>query len=294
LGAPDPDSNPLAAGRYPFLMQMTDGVALTAEAGRLRTAMADMIPLDAQMCITGRPQSATGQAALLTGINAPAAIGEHYGPRPNDAIRALVRNDNLFSVVQEIGLDSGFCNAYPPGFFAEVERGKRLLSVIQYAAESAGLRLHDVADLEAGRALSSDYTNRGWREQLGYEGVPVYGAEEAGVLFWQLSQPNAFTLHDHWMTDVLGHHQDLDKAVEDFEVFDHFLGGLVSVADLDNSLIVIASDHGNVEDCSHGKHTLNPALCMLIGNRDGLPVDSMQSLSDLAPVILQFLDVANS
>ena len=70
-----------------------------------------------------------------------------------------------------------------------------------------------------------------------------------------------------------------------------FLGGLLSAADLRECLIVVASDHGNVEDCSQGKHTLNPALCMLIGNRDGVAVDAMQSLYDLAPAILRVLAV---
>lgn len=291
LGVADPGVNPLVAGDYPILMQLTGGIPLIEASGRVSTAIADIIPLDARMGVPGRPQSATGQAALLTGRNAPAAIGEHYGPRPDDRVRSLVREGNLFATVLARGLQACFCNAYPHGFFEAVARGKRLLSVIQFAAESSGLRLRNRDDLVSGNALSADYTNADWRTHLDHDGIPVYEPEEAGVLFWQLSLNNGFTLHDHWMTDVLGHRRNLDEAVRDLQVFDRFLGGLLNEAQLDETLIVIASDHGNVEDCSHGKHTLNPALCILVGDRNGLQVDAMRSLDDLAPVIEQALRV---
>ena len=85
LGDADAEINPLFAGRYPALMRLTGGTPLTREAGRIHTALADVLPLDASMGVNGRPQSATGQAALLTGKNAPAVLGRHYGPRPNCA-----------------------------------------------------------------------------------------------------------------------------------------------------------------------------------------------------------------
>lgn len=294
LAKSDPSVNPLVAGQYGTLMRLTDGVPLSAEAGRLTTPLADLIPLDAQMGVAGRPQSATGQAALLTGKNAPAAVGEHYGPRPDERVRELLRNGNLFSTTQQLGLDSYFCNAYPDSYFAAVDRGKRLLSAIPFAAQTAGLRLLRPADLEAGVALSADYTNLGWRQHLGYDGIPVYEPEEAGEVFWKLAQPFGFVFHDHWMTDVLGHKQRLAEAVEDLDTFDRFLGGLIAVADMESTLIVVASDHGNVEDCSHGKHTLNPALCMLIGDRRGILVESLRNLSDISPAILQYLAAANA
>ena len=194
---------------------------------------------------------------------------------------------SLFSAVRDRGLGAYFCNAYPPGFFDAVERGKRLLSVIQFAAHSAGLRLLDEDDLASGVALAADYTNRSWRDQLHMDDAPVYSPEEAGELFWRIAESKSFVLHDHWVTDVLGHRRNLAGAVEDLETFDGFLGGLLSVANLEETLIVIASDHGNVEDCSHGKHTLNPALCVLAGNREGMQVDVMRSLYDVAPAVLR-------
>jgi 2,3-bisphosphoglycerate-independent phosphoglycerate mutase len=291
LGEADAGINPLYAGNYPTLMRLTGGVPLTRASGRVHTDVADLLPLDACMGVEGRPQSATGQAALLTGRNASAEIGEHYGPRPDDRVREVVRQGSLFSWVREAQLSAAFCNAYPPGFFAAVDRGKRLLSVIQFAVTDAGLRLSDKEDLLAGQSLSADYTNRSWKDQLGIAEIPVYLPEEAGMRFWQLARPHHFYFHDHWLTDLLGHRQDLTGAVADLEMFDGFLGGLLSASDLDETLIVVASDHGNVEDCSDRKHTLNPALCMLIGNRDGLPIDDVTALNDVAPIVLKFLGI---
>jgi hypothetical protein len=45
--------------------------------------------LDASLCVPGLPQSATGQAALLTGLNAPELMGRHIEgfPPPYEKLR---------------------------------------------------------------------------------------------------------------------------------------------------------------------------------------------------------------
>jgi hypothetical protein len=289
LGANDPSLNPLVASEYPTLTALVEGKPLVSETGRLSTMQAELIPTDAHLGIAGRPQSATGQAAILTGINAPQRLGEHYGPRPDGRVRAVIDEGNLFRRVQEQGRRAFFCNAYPQGYFAAVARGKRLLSAIPYAATTAGQALLDAADLRAGRAIAADFTNRGWRERLGYTDVPVYTPEEGGVLVWHLAQPHDFLFFEHWYSDELGHHQDLEGAVANFAVFDAFLGGLLAAADLEETLMIVASDHGNVEDCSHGKHTENPALTLLLGAGRQAAAARIHALTDFAPVILDFL-----
>jgi hypothetical protein len=241
------------------------------------------------MGIAGRPQSATGQTAILTGINAPQRLGEHYGPRPDPRVRAVIDEGNLFRRVEEQGQRFYFCNAYPSGYFAAVTRGKRLLSAIPYAATTAGQALLTAADLRQGRAIAADFTNRGWRDHLGYTDTPVHTPEEGGAFLWQLAQPYDFTFFEHWYSDELGHHQDLAGAIANFGVFDAFLGGLLAAAELEETLIIVASDHGNVEDCSHGKHTENPALTLLLGADRQIAATRIQALTDFAPVVLDFL-----
>ena len=125
---------------------------------------------------------------------------------------------------------------------------------------------------------------------LGYSDAPVYTPEEGGAFVWRLAADAHFLLFEHWQTDVLGHHQDLAGAVTVLETFDRFLGGLLDAADLDETLIIVGSDHGNMEDCSHGKHTENPALTLVMGAGHAAAAARIHALTDYAPVIHAFLD----
>jgi bisphosphoglycerate-independent phosphoglycerate mutase (AlkP superfamily) len=107
---------------------------------------------------------------------------------------------------------------------------------------------------------------------------------------WELAQPYDFLFFEHWRSDELGHHQDLAGAVENFATFDRFLGGLLAAADLEETLVFVASDHGNMEDCSHGKHTENPALTLVMGAGRHAASQRIHALTDFAPVVLDFLE----
>lgn len=289
IGHGDAAVNPLAAGVYPTLAAALGDAAALTTAAHHSGPLAELVPVDAQMGIAGRPQSATGQAAILTGINAPARLDEHYGPRPDARVRAVIDEGNLFAHLRADGRSTFFCNAYPAGYFAAVERGKRLLSAIPYAATQAGQALADAADLYAAQALAADFTNRGWRDQLGYDDAPVYTPEAGGRQLWQLAQAHAFLFFEHWQTDFLGHRQDLAGAVANFAIFDRFLAGLLEAADLDQTLILVGSDHGNIEDCSHGKHTENPALGLVFGAARHEVAPRLRTLTDFVPIICDYL-----
>lgn len=289
LGSSDPSLNPLAAGDYPTLQILLADHKPVLSTGRLSTPLAELIPTDAHMGIPGRPQSATGQTAILTGINAPQRLGEHYGPRPDARVRAILDEGSIFKQLHGWGLNGYFCNAYPQGYFDVVNRGKRVLSAVPYAATVGGQTLLKAEDLYAGRAIAADFTNAGWRDHLGYADAPVYTPEAGGRLLWQIAQPYSFVFFEHWLTDTLGHHQDLAGAVADLQQFDGFLAGLLAAAELENTLVIVGSDHGNVEDCSHGKHTENPALTLLLGAERQRYVAQVRSLTDFVPVIEDFL-----
>ncbi|MCH8808184.1 MAG: hypothetical protein IH986_19140, partial [Planctomycetes bacterium] len=82
---------------------------------------ATLLAVDAQMGVEGAPQSATGQAALLTGENVPELVGEHYGPKPNPAVAEIVRRDNLFKKVLARGGSAALLNGYPPRYFEAIK-----------------------------------------------------------------------------------------------------------------------------------------------------------------------------
>src|ERR687883_1701310 len=88
-GARDPSLNPLA--RHEFLLsQFSDGSGAPLPAGG-RAALAD-----ACLGVSGRPQSATGQTTILTGENAPAALGQHLLGFPNAPLRELLQARSMF------------------------------------------------------------------------------------------------------------------------------------------------------------------------------------------------------
>jgi 2,3-bisphosphoglycerate-independent phosphoglycerate mutase len=294
IGSDDPAVNPLAAAHMPTLRHLLDGYPPTASSGRLDTLYAHLTPTDAHLGVPGRPQSATGQTAILTGINAPARLGEHYGPRPDQRVRDILDEASLFARLNKMGLPSYFCNAYPERYFDAVDSGKRLLSAVPYAALVAGQDLLTVEDMRAGRAMSATFTAEGWRTELGYSDVPVYSLEASGAQLWEIAQPYNFVFFEHWLTDYLGHYRNHAAAVDNFQHFDRFLAGLLDAADLEQTLIIIGSDHGNVEDCSHRKHTHNPAITLLLGAERDLYAPQIHGLTDYASVILSFLTSLSS
>ncbi|HMT22648.1 MAG TPA: hypothetical protein PKE20_15625, partial [Promineifilum sp.] len=90
LGDDSPSRNPLAAATLPNLTTLLGANWYVAGRGRVITDRAALVPTDANLGVAGRPQSATGQAAILTGRNAPQRLGEHYGPRPDGRVRAIL------------------------------------------------------------------------------------------------------------------------------------------------------------------------------------------------------------
>ena len=71
-----------------------------------------VIPLDPLLGVGGLPQSGTGHAALLTGRNAAALYGRHFGPWVPVPLRPLVMEENVLSRAQALGASCAFANAW--------------------------------------------------------------------------------------------------------------------------------------------------------------------------------------
>jgi len=55
---------------------------------------------DACLGVDGRPQSASGQTTILTGVNAPAAVGYHKQGFPNAPLLDIIREHSIFLQLQ--------------------------------------------------------------------------------------------------------------------------------------------------------------------------------------------------
>jgi 2,3-bisphosphoglycerate-independent phosphoglycerate mutase len=177
----DPKNNPFVRAKMFNLENLHGGQKLTADAIPCESERATFFALDPCLGVEGIPQSATGQATLLTGLNVPAMIGEHYGPKPNPSIAEIIKHDNIFKRIVGASKKAALLNAYPSRYFHALESGRRLLSVIPLAVTTAGLPLFNKEDFYGGSAMSADFTGEGWRTMLGYTDAPVLSPHSAGV-----------------------------------------------------------------------------------------------------------------
>ncbi|MFN2136077.1 MAG: hypothetical protein ACK2UK_09000 [Candidatus Promineifilaceae bacterium] len=290
LGPSDPTINPFARARTPNLDALLGRDDwFRAGNGQINAQRATLAPTDATLGVPGRPQSATGQATILTGRNVPQLVGEHFGPKPNAAVAEVIRQGTLFKDVAEAGGRAALITPYPQGYFDAIASGKRLYSAVPLAVVQAGWPLFTIDELRQGRAVSPDFSNAGWREFLKQDDLELLAPYEAGRRIAAVAQAYDFSFFEHWPSDRSGHRGSLVHAAEHIEKIDAALGGLLAAWPEERGLLIITSDHGNIEEKDHRLHTRNPVPTIVVGpDHSGLAA-RIWDLSDIAAVVRSFL-----
>ena len=134
-----------------------------------------------------------------------------------------------------------------------------------------------------------DWTGEGWRRELDDAGAPLFSPHEAGKHLAKLAQRRTLTFFSNWITDVFGHRGPFDRAVAMLEVFDGVMRGLLERWDDAHGLIVVSSDHGNMEDLGTRKHTENDVPTLIVGRDHAAFAEGVADLTDLTPRILTAL-----
>lgn len=290
LGDNNPEINPFAVINAPTLHSLAGGKRWLRDTPRTETERAIFLPTDAQLGMEkNKPSSGSGQATILTGRNIPQEIGEHYGPKPNKAIRDILDVDNLFITLKKAGRDAALITPYPPGMFEVIKSGRRLPSSNQYAVIAAGIGMMNVDDYYAGRGLSPDWTGEGWVNYLGYPDAPLYTPEEAGQKLAEIGRQRDFSMFSTWLTDEFGHRARMAEAVEYMERTDKVLASLL--ANWNDGLIIITSDHGNMEAMNERNHTRNLIPTVAIGKGREVFAENFTDLTHITPGILRVLGV---
>lgn len=250
------------------------------------------IPFDGCLAITdprlgveGRPQSASGQTTILTGINAPALLGHHKQGFPNLPLLDIIREHSIFLQLKRAGVGPiTFANTYTQRFF---ESRPRWISATTAAVEAADLSFNTVADLKEGRAVYQDFTNAMLIERG--EQVDPRTAEQAGDVLAHIVTNNRFTLYEYFITDKVGHAQDATAAQQVLQNLARMIRRLLSSVNLEKTTIILTSDHGNIEDLSTRSHTLNSVPTIVWGKHGRVLADRIKSLSDITPAIVDTL-----
>jgi hypothetical protein len=269
IGPDDPGINPLAGGHVPVLERM----------------IARATPLDACLGVDGLPQSATGQASLLTGINAAAAMGRHIEGFPPPALKKLVKHENLFSRLRKLNRRCAFANCYLNIDPEQIPQRRQSVTTVMTLSSLGQVRGN--AELAAGRAVCHDIT-RSTMHARGYEGPPV-APEAAAAHLLAVAEDNDLTLFEHFLTDRAGHSGNLGLARNCLETLERFIAAAARFAEQPGRLFLLTSDHGNIEDLSVRTHTRNPVPLIAIGE-GAEAFRSARSLCDVVPGIIHLYE----
>lgn len=282
--------NPLSEVPLPILARLGGGRPWIAGT-RVDDPEHVFVPIDATLSMEGLPQSGTGQASLFSGVNCARVAGRHYGPFPHSTSKPILDEHNVFSRLKGTRVAArapdpqepfAFANPYPQRFFDAMARRDRW-TVTTYCCRAAGVRLRTGTDLVAGRAVPADLTGALWPEP----DPPPLDEAASGRRLAALAEEHALTLFETWLPDKAGHGRDgLDPAAV-LQSLDRFLGGVLDRLSGD-TLVLLSSDHGNVEDLNTRSHTRNPVPLVALGPGAAVFRDA-RSLTDVVPTLVRLV-----
>lgn len=235
------------------------------------------IALDATLEMDGIPQSATGQTAIFTGLNASKLVGSHLSGFPGPFLKSLLRKNNIFLEIIKLNKSVVFANSYIRCPLDKIldTRFASVTSVMLSTFADKGL---DVDDLLKGQAVIHDITRRTVTEKYG---VPVITPEEGAQHLLNVSSKYDFVLFEYFLTDKAGHSRDEAELEITLDELSRF------ILDIKNNLpettaLLICSDHGNCENIQTKQHTINPVPLLLVNMQPGKqPLKSITNIHDL-------------
>jgi len=245
----------------------------------------DSVSADTRLGVPGLPQSATGQATLLTGINAAEMMGRHVEGFPGERLKAMIAEHNIFRRMSAGGVSSTFANAYFSGKGQEVGQ-RRIQSVTTVATLSAFGSVRDTRFMEKNEAVYHDLTRSSLRAR-GYEG-PLLRPSESAEHLVSIAERHDFTLFEYFQTDRAGHTGKMKTAERVLALFDEFLAALLPMLQEAGITMVLTSDHGNIEDMRTRRHTVNPVPFAVVGAAAENLKRRVSSIADVTPALLDW------
>ncbi|MDH3745461.1 MAG: metalloenzyme [Acidobacteriota bacterium] len=281
---PAAPSNPLSETPSAELFALLGG-PLTIE----QTQSAEGVllkPIDATLGVDGLPQSATGQTALLTGVNAPLRLGRHITGFPGPRLRKIVEESSILLHASRRGHSSTFANAYTEQYLRRLEDGSVRRSVTTCAVQAAAVPFRTLADLERGRAVTWDIEGDLAADRAG---VPIERVDSvvAGRRLAKLANSHRLTLFETFLPDTVGHGRTALPAAEVVRRLDGLLGGILGARRADTT-VILTSDHGNFEDNRTRTHSRAPVPLLVVGPA-ARHFSEVESILEVTPELLGLL-----
>ncbi|MCB1190052.1 MAG: metalloenzyme [Leptospiraceae bacterium] len=251
---------------------------------------------DAHLGVSGYPQSATGQTSIWTGINASKIMGRHITGYPTFTLKKIIQKYSIMKVLKENGFRSCFLNSYSPMYLEHIAKSKYITAstLIQLASE---IPLKTLDDLREYRGLCMDITHHVFQ---GYASkfldknddlLKIRDPFEVGKATVEMSKEYDIALFEYFITDKVGHDMDWEAAKLVIYNIESFMQGILDYTDESQDQIIITSDHGNMEDLSHGKHTHNKVPTFLYGKYSNEFKEKVYSISDITPTIYSLFGI---
>ncbi len=290
---PDCSTNPMAdlGSHWSLLARHSGWTARTPFVDRARHVFRSV---DATLEVDGLPQSGTGQASLFSGVNCAKRAGRHFGPFPHSSSKPVLATHNLFQRVYAATQNAtacAFANAYPPVFFKRRARRNRW-TVTTLCSRQAEVRLRSAPDVHAGHALPADLVGTAWNEHLNIA-IPQQTADAAGRMLYRIMQRYQLTLFEYYETDKAGHGRSHLSIPTILSRLDALLGGILDDFSVTRDLLLICSDHGNLEVPHQKPHTRHPVPLVAYGC-GAAAFRSATTLTDVTPALASLFGASAS
>ncbi len=286
LGSNNPEINPFIRFDLPIINQLF-GASLSQEIAPILRPECCLVPIDATLGVAGLPQSATGQAAILTGLNTARIMGRHIQAFPGPELTKLIVDSNIMKRLTACEMPVTSANMYSPDYLELVAKRKRRHSAITLAALSTGMPLRSLSEIRNGQAVYQDITNE-MLPNLGIDSIPQAAPKQAAINLVNISRKYFFTIFEYFQTDRAGHKQDWLHAEQIIKVLDEFIGNVYSILPAD-TLLLVTSDHGNFEDMSVKTHTVNKVPLIALGVKAQETIHKITDLTGITPAIIEAL-----
>jgi len=278
----DDESNPLYRKEYSFFNMMAGGARFTRSTNEILKKRHLFKHIDATLGIEGLPQSGTGQVSLFAGVNAQGHIGKHFGPFPHSSTKEMLSERSIVARALKKGLTFQFMNAYPPIFFRlSAQRNRWSTTTLMCLQQS--IPLHTEDDVRSGVGITAEITQEIWKERLGID-LPSITEKEAADRMLKAGHTKDIVMYEYYLTDKAGHAKDHGMAENVLDRINLFLVSMVDGMQ-PGDLLLVSSDHGNVEDLSVKTHTVNPVPLIAYGNGADA-FHNATSIEDVLPMLM--------
>jgi 2,3-bisphosphoglycerate-independent phosphoglycerate mutase len=285
----DAEYNPWVTEPTPHIRSWLSGIPLSRAAVGVHGKEVHLIATDTRLGVEGLPQSATGQAAIFTGRNAPQAMGMHMAGLPFRRLREWVQEDNIYKQFARKGWKATFANSYTQEYFERPATKRGWISVSTATMLSAQMPVRYLPDLLRGEAVYHDLTRHTLKEHL--PEVDEITPETAAEHLTRLGRDHDLVVHEFFLSDRAGHKHDPELVRWVVETLDRFLGAMLRLRQHQDT-IVLVSDHGNMEDLRVRTHTMNPVPTLVVGDVGAIEDGQVAewNLCSIAPLLQRLVE----